>query len=35
MQKFEYLDSEKSFIDEIKNILRNYLRAAICLKKEK
>ena len=27
--KFEYLDNEKSFLDEIKNIFRNYLRAVI------
>ena len=29
IQKFEYLDNEKSFLDEIKNIFRNYLRAII------
>ena len=29
IQKFEYLDNEKSFLDEIKSIFRNYLRAVI------
>ena len=29
IQKFEYLDNEKSFLDEVKSIFRNYLRSAI------
>ena len=29
IQKFEYIDNEKSFSDEIKSIFRNYLRAII------
>ena len=35
LQKIEYLDNKKRFLDEIKNILRNCLRAAIWLKKRK
>ena len=27
IQKFEYLESEKSFLDEINIIFRNYLRS--------
>ena len=30
IQKFEYLENVKSFIDEIKSIFHNYLRAIIC-----
>ena len=29
MQKFEYLENEKSFLDETRSILHNYLRAII------
>ena len=29
IQKFEYLDNEKSFLDEIKSIFRNYLSTVI------
>ena len=29
LQKFEYLENEKSFLDEIKNIFHNFLRAII------
>ena len=29
LQKFEYLDSEKSFLDEIKNIFHNFCKAII------
>ena len=29
IQKFEYLDNQISFLDEIKSIFRSYLRAAI------
>ena len=29
IQKFEYLENEKSFSDEIKSISHNYLRAII------
>ena len=35
IQKFEYLANEKNFLDEIKSILHNYLRAIIWLKNEK
>ena len=35
IQKFEYLDNEKSFLDELKSILCNYLRAAIWWEKKK
>ena len=27
IQKFEYLENEKRFLDEIKSIFQNYLRA--------
>ena len=30
IQKLEYLKEEKSFLDEIKSIFHNYLRAIIC-----
>ena len=30
IQKIEYLDNEKSFLDDIKSIFHNYLRAIIC-----
>ena len=33
IQKFEYIDNEKSFLDEIKSIFRNYLRAVSWWKK--
>ena len=29
IQNFQYLDKEKSFLDDIKSIFRNYLRAII------
>ena len=29
IQKFEYLDNEKSFLDEVKSIFPNYLRSVI------
>ena len=29
IQKFEYLENEKSFLDEIKNIFRSFWRAII------
>ena len=29
LQKFEYLENEKSFFDEIKNIFYNFCRAII------
>ena len=29
IQKFEYLENEKSFLDEVKSIFHNYLRAII------
>ena len=29
-QKFEYLETEKSFLDEIKNIFYRFGRAIIC-----
>ena len=35
IQKLEYLDNEKSFLDEIKSIFHNYLRAITCWIKEK
>ena len=35
IQKFEYIDNEKSFLDEIKSIFCNYLRAVIWWKKWK
>ena len=33
IQKFEYLENEKSFLDGIKGIFHNYLRAIIWWKK--
>ena len=30
MQKPEYLENEKNFLDEIKSIFDNYLRTVIC-----
>ena len=30
IQKFEYLEKAKSFLDEIRSIFHNYLRAIIC-----
>ena len=35
MQKFEHLDNEKSFLDEIKSIFRNYVYKGCHLVKEK
>ena len=32
MQKFKYLENEKSFLDEIKNIFHNFWRATIWMK---
>ena len=29
IQRFEYLENEKNFLDEIKSIFHNYLRAII------
>ena len=29
IQKFEYLENEKNFLDEAKNIFHNYLKAII------
>ena len=29
IQKFEYLENKKSFLDEIKNIFHKYFRATI------
>ena len=29
IQKFEYLENEKSFLDDVKSIFHNYLRAII------
>ena len=29
IQKFEYLEKKKSFLDEIKSIFHNYLRANV------
>ena len=34
IQKFEYLEKEKSFLDEVKNIFHSFLRANICRKNE-
>ena len=34
-QKSEYLENEKSFLDEIKSNFYNYVRATIWLKKKK
>ena len=30
IQQFEYLENEKSFLDEMKSIFHNYLRDIIC-----
>ena len=30
IKKFEYLENEKSFLDEIKSVFHNYLKAIIC-----
>ena len=30
LQKFEYLEKEKNFLVEVKNIFHNYLRVIIC-----
>ena len=35
IQKFEHLENEKSFLDEIKGIFHNYLRAIVWWKHEK
>ena len=35
VQKFDYLESEKNFLDEVKSIFLKYLRAIICRIKEK
>ena len=35
IQKFEFLKNEKNFLDEVKSIFHNYLRAIICWIKEK
>ena len=35
IQKFEYLENENSFLDEIKSTFHNYLRAIILGKTEK
>ena len=35
IQKFEYLEKEKSLLDEIKSIFHNYLRVIIWRKNEK
>ena len=35
MQNFEYLENEKSFLDETKSIFHNYLRATIWWEKNK
>ena len=35
IQKLEYLEKEKSFLDEIKSIYHNYLRAIIWWRNEK
>ena len=32
IEKFEYLENEKGFSDEIKNILHSFWRAIICWK---
>ena len=32
IQKFEYLENEKSFLDEIKNIFRSFWSAITCWK---
>lgn len=33
IQKFEYLEIEKSFLDEVKGIVHNFLRAIVWQKK--
>ena len=30
IQKFNYLENEKNFLDEVKSIFHNYLSAIIC-----
>ena len=30
IQKFEYLENEKNFLDEVKSVFHNYLKAIIC-----
>ena len=35
IQKFEYLENEESFLDEIKSIFHSYLKAIIWWKNEK
>ena len=35
IQKFEYLEKEKSLLDKMKSIFHNYLRVIIWLKKGK
>ena len=30
IQKFNYLENEKNFLDEVKSIFHNYLIAIIC-----
>ena len=30
IQKFNYLENEKNFLDEVKSIFHNYLNAIIC-----
>ena len=34
-QKCEFLKKEKSFLDEIKSVFHNYLKAIICWENEK
>ena len=35
MQRFEYVENEKSFLNETKSIFHNYLRAIVWWKNEK
>ena len=35
LEKFEYLENEKSFLDELKNILHSFWRAIIWWKNKK
>ena len=35
IQKYEYLEKENSFLDEIKNIFHNYLKVIVWRKNEK
>ena len=35
MQKFEYLENEKNFLDKVKSIFHNYLKYYHCWIKEK